>query len=92
MQLALAFGTTLVPIAAALTEIIKRTVSVPNNLLPIVSLAIGLLVGAAAYPFTDMDLIMRLWAGGIAGFAASGLYETFFSKRGGTSDGKLGNS
>ncbi|SEQ11509.1 hypothetical protein SAMN04487883_10344 [Bacillus licheniformis] len=36
---------------------------------------IGLLIGAAAYPFTDLELVLRLWSGGLAGLTATGLFE-----------------
>jgi hypothetical protein len=65
-------------------EFVKRTVNVKRNLLPAVGLIIGLLVGAVAYPFTDLTLVLRLWAGGLAGLSATGLFELAFSKRDGT--------
>jgi hypothetical protein len=85
MEEVLAFATTLGVIITALVQLVKNTVSIPNNFIPLVSLGIGLLVGAVAYPFTDLDLVLRLWAGGIAGLTATGLYETVAAKRPGTS-------
>jgi len=35
-------------------------------------------------PFTEMGLVLRLWAGGLAGLSATGLFELAFSKRSGT--------
>lgn len=46
------------------------------SLLPAVAFLIGVAMGAIAYPFTDMELVLRLWAGGVAGWMASGLYDT----------------
>lgn len=43
--------------------------------LPLLSIVIGLIIGAIVYPFTDMELILRLWAGFFAGAGASGLYD-----------------
>lgn len=85
MEEVLAFATTLGVIITALVQLVKKTVNVPNNFIPLISLVIGLLIGAAAYPFTDMDMVHRLWAGGIAGLAGTGLYETVIAKRSGTS-------
>ncbi|MEK5235482.1 holin [Paenibacillus sp. FSL L8-0470] len=62
-------------------EAVKRTLNVRRNVLPAVGLIIGLLVGAASYPFTDLTLVLRLWAGGLAGLSATGLFELAFSNR-----------
>lgn len=75
METVLIFASVLSPIILALVELVKKTFRVPKNLIPLVSLLIGLLIGAAAYPFTDLDLVLRLWAGGLAGLTATGLFE-----------------
>jgi len=81
MQEVMIFATALAPIILALVELVKKTVNksgkVPANLIPLIALGIGLLVGAAASPFTDLDLVLRLWAGGLAGLSATGLFELF---------------
>ncbi|AYB47116.1 holin [Paenibacillus lautus] len=80
----LAFATTLAVFVLALVQLAKKTINMPVNIVPVVGLVIGVLVGAAAYPFTDLDLTLRLWAGGIAGLSATGLFELVFSDRKGT--------
>lgn len=75
MEAVMVFATILSPVILALVQLVKTTVKLPNNYLPLVALVIGLLVGLAAQPFTDLDLVLRLWAGGIAGLSATGLYE-----------------
>lgn len=75
METVLIFASVLSPIILALVELVKKTVKVPKNLIPLVSLLIGLLIGAAAYPFTDLELVLRLWSGGLAGLTATGLFE-----------------
>lgn len=80
----LAFASVLAVFVLALVQLVKNTVDLPRNLIPAVGLFIGLLVGAVAYPFTDMNLVLRLWAGGLAGLSATGLFELAFSKRDGT--------
>lgn len=82
MSQVLIFTTILAPIVLALVEVFKKAVKVPVNILPIVSLGIGLIVGIASSPFTDMDLVLRLWAGGIAGLGGTGLYEVFRTREG----------
>ena len=71
----LAFATVLAPVITALTELVKRTALLPKNFIPLVSFIIGLGVGWAAYPFTELELVLRLWSGGLAGLAATGLFE-----------------
>lgn len=83
MEAVLLFATILSPVVAALVELIKQTVNVKKNYLPLIALVIGLLVSFVAYPFTDMELVLRLWSGGFAGLAATGLYE-LTTKRDGT--------
>ena len=83
MEQVLIFATILVPIITALVELAKRTAPLPKNLVPLISFIAGLVVGAVAYPFTDLDLILRLWAGGFAGLAGTGLFE-LTAKRTGT--------
>lgn len=80
----LAFASVLAVFVMALVQLVKNSIELPRNIVPVVGLAIGLLVGAVAYPFTDMNLILRLWAGGLAGLSATGLFELAFNKREGT--------
>ncbi|OMD20490.1 holin [Paenibacillus odorifer] len=65
-------------------QFVKTSFNVPKNILPLIGLFIGLLIGATTYPFTELGLVLRLWAGGIAGLSATGLFELAFSKRDGT--------
>ncbi|NOU79687.1 holin [Paenibacillus sp. LMG 31459] len=79
----LAFASILAVIILALVQLIKNNTRLPRNILPFVGLGIGLLVGAAAYPFTDLGMTLRLWAGGLAGLSATGLFELAFNNRSG---------
>jgi hypothetical protein len=79
----LAFASVLSVFVMALVQLVKNTVNLPKNIVPAVGLAIGLLVGALAYPFTSMELVLRLWSGGLAGLSATGLFELAFNKRNG---------
>ncbi|ASS64351.1 MULTISPECIES: holin [Bacillus] len=83
MEEVLIFATILAPILTALVQLVKKTVKLPTNIVPALSFVIGILLGAIAYPFTDLDLVLRLWAGGFAGLAATGLFE-IGTKREGT--------
>lgn len=75
MQEILIFATILSPVILGLVELVKRTAPIPVNLIPLVALIIGLLIGLAGNIFTDLDLTHRLWAGGLSGLAATGLFE-----------------
>lgn len=35
----------------------------------------GIFIGFVAYPFTDLDLVSRIWAGAFAGLSATGIFE-----------------
>ena len=77
----LLFASLLVPIITAVTELIKHSTNLPKNVVPIISFVVGLLVSALAYPFTALTLDLRLWAGGLAGLAATGLFELALNPR-----------
>lgn len=72
----------LTPMITALTEVVKKAVNTPLNIIPVIALFIGLLVGFAAQPFSGLDLYLRLWAGAIAGLTATGLYEALKQRDG----------
>lgn len=75
MDNVLFFATVLAPIILALVQLLKKTFNIKNNLIPLIAFAVGIFVGFAASPFTDLDLVLRLWAGGLAGLSATGLFE-----------------
>lgn len=79
----LAFATLISVFVLAIVQLIKNTVSLPKNAVPWIGLLIGLLIGAVAYPFSDLDLTLRLWGGGLAGLSATGLFELVLSNRAG---------
>lgn len=80
----MAFASILAVFVLALVQLVKNSINIPRNAVPIIGLLIGLLIGAAAYPFTDLDIVLRLWAGGFAGLSATGLFELAFKDRPGT--------
>ncbi len=85
----LSFATVLAPVVLALVQLLKTVPNIPKNSIPFIGLIVGVLVGAVAYPFTDLHVTERLWAGGLSGLTATGLYELVFSKRdGATKDDK----
>ncbi|WP_339798820.1 holin [Paenibacillus sp. FSL R5-0744] len=80
----IAFASILAVFVLALVQLVKNSINIPRNAVPVIGLLIGLLIGAAAYPFTDLDIVLRLWAGGLAGLSATGLFELAFKDRPGT--------
>ena len=84
MTTILAFATILLPIVTGLTQLAKQTIpKLSKNLVPIVALIIGLLIGWLAAPLTDLSWVLRLWSGGLAGLASTGLIELAFNPRSG---------
>lgn len=75
MTAVLFFASILVPIITALVEVIKKAANIPVNFVSVLALIVGLIIGFAAEPFTDLDYVNRLWAGGLAGLASVGLFE-----------------
>lgn len=93
MATVLIFAAILAPIITALVEMIKKAVNMPINFVPVLALLVGLMVGFAAQPFTDLDYVNRLWAGGLAGLAATGLFELVKQRDGSTKeDGSNGQT
>lgn len=71
----LLLATILLPIVTSIVELSKRTVKMKKNLIPLIAVILSILIATAAYPFTDLKLVMRLWAGLFAGLASTGLFE-----------------
>jgi hypothetical protein len=82
MQEVLGFATVIAPIIMAVVQIFKNSVSFPKSYIPLVAIVVGILIGWAAIPFTDLNLVMRLWAGGLAGLSGTGLYELVTPSKG----------
>lgn len=63
----------------AIVEVVKKTTSIRETLMPLVSVVIGLLVGIIALfvPEITADLSIggHLLGGAISGFSASGIYD-----------------
>lgn len=82
----MAFASVLAVFVLALVQLVKTTVNLPKNIVPLIGVVIGILVGAAASPFTDLELVLRLWAGGLAGLSATGLFELGNKRDGSTKE------
>jgi len=83
------FASVLSVIILAAVQLVKKTIPIPNNFVPLVGLIVGLLIGWASQPFTDLNLTSRLWAGALARLSATGLFELVLSNRPATSKKKI---
>lgn len=96
MEQIITFAGILSAITIALTEVIKRTNAIPKNIIPIISMVIGVAVGGitAFIPemITELSIAGRLLAGLISGLMATGIWETFNRRTGNTkeSENKIG--
>lgn len=79
----------LVPIITALVEVAKKAFNIKVNFIPVVALLTGLLTGFLAVPISELDTVMRLWAGGLAGLASVGLFEVIKQREGQTKEGEF---
>ncbi|MEY8603522.1 holin [Staphylococcus nepalensis] len=86
MEQIIAFAGVISVITIALTEVIKRTKAIPKNIIPIISIFIGVIVGGltAFIPeiVSELSVAGRLLAGLISGLMATGIWETFKDKKG----------
>lgn len=71
----LILATIFLPIIVAVVELAKKVVNIKKNYVPLIAVVLAVMIAAAAYPFTELNLVMRLWAGLLAGLASTGLFE-----------------
>ena len=81
----LTLATIITPVTSGLVQAVKISTHVNKRYLQISSIVVGIGLGASA-TFLDTDSLVRIWAGGISGLAATGLFE--LSKRDKVDDGK----
>ena len=70
----LAMATAIAAVTSGVVQAIKMTELVDKRYMPLVAIIVGMSLGLLA-TFMDIDLISRLWAGGISGLASVGLFE-----------------
>lgn len=71
----LILGAVISAVVLGCVELVKYTNLVSKRFLPLVGIVIGLVAGYFSYSFTDLNVNMRLWAGLVAGLAATGFFE-----------------
>lgn len=84
MQEILLVVSVLIPIVTGVTALIKSIVFsneegvvplMPRRYQALIPVVVGFLLGLAYTPFSGMDILMLLWAGGLSGLAAGGFYS-----------------
>ena len=70
----LTMATIIAPVTLGVVEAIKQATG-NHRFLPFIAIAVGILLGIAATFFVDAEITSRVWAGGISGLAATGLFE-----------------
>lgn len=70
----LAMATIIAPVTWGVVQAIKKATVLNKRYIPLMALIVGIGLGAFAY-FLNTDLAIRMWAGGISGLAATGLFE-----------------
>lgn len=86
MEVAMTFASVLAPVVLALVQVVKTSFPLPKNIVPLLGLILGIIVGYLAYPFTDLEVSVRIWSGAIAGLTSVGLFETFNIRNGTTTE------
>ncbi|MGJ9383252.1 holin [Salipaludibacillus sp. CF4.18] len=75
MEQILILATVIAPIATGLVQAVKKSINIKKEYMPMIAVVIGLALGAASFPFADIGLAERLWAGGVSGLSSVGLFE-----------------
>lgn len=65
----------IVAIVLAFAEVLKRTFTINKQFMPIVSVVIGILIGAICWPLSEYPLYVMLIAGFVAGLTAAGTFD-----------------
>lgn len=79
MEAILIFAGIITAVTAGVVQVIKKTTTIPNKLMPLISLVIGTAVGAATLFVPELNTNLstggQILGGLISGLAASGLYD-----------------
>src|SRR5699024_10702700 len=95
MEAIIVYAGVLAVLTVAFVQLIKKTTSIPDKLMPLISLLIGLLVGIIALfiPEITSDLSVggHLLAGVISGLSVSGIYDLATKTGDGINESNKGN-
>lgn len=92
MEVITSFALTISAITLGLTEVIKKIFNFPKDVIPLISMGIGVIVSLFSYVIpeihTNISLYGLILSGIISGLMASGMWETFKKRDGNTGDDK----
>lgn len=70
----LTMATVIAPITGGVLQVVKKATKINKRYVPLLAVVLGVILGVAAY-FLEAEIGLRIWAGGISGLAATGLFE-----------------
>lgn len=77
------YSSALAAITTGVMAAVKSAFNLPKNVLPLISIIVGGLIGlASAYLFPSASLPVLIWAGALSGSAGVGLHELFKKREG----------
>ena len=92
MEVITSFALTISAITLGLTEVIKKLFNIPKDIIPLVSIGLGVVVSLFSYVVpeiqTNISVYGLILSGMISGLMASGMWETFKERDGQTGDDK----
>ncbi|MCS1391689.1 MULTISPECIES: hypothetical protein [Lysinibacillus] len=65
----------MVAIVLAVAEVLKKTINLNTQNMPITSVVIGIFIGLVLWPLAEFPLYVMLISGFIAGLTASGTFD-----------------
>ena len=75
MNNAVTVAVILAPITAGIIEVVKQTLNINNQYLPILSLLVGITIAVLIALGTGQDVAQFVLVGIVGGLSASGLYD-----------------
>ena len=92
MEVITSFALTISAITLGLTEVIKKLFNIPKDVIPLISIGLGVVVSLFSYVVpeiqTNISVYGLILSGMISGLMASGMWETFKKRDEQTGDDK----
>lgn len=92
MEVITSFALTISAVTLGLTEMIKKLFNIPKDIIPLISIGIGVIVAVSSFLIpeiqTNISVYGLILSGIISGLMASGMWETFKKRDGNTGDDK----
>ncbi|WP_179124075.1 holin [Marinococcus halophilus] len=62
-------------VSTALMQLLKNALTLPKKYVPLLTLGLGVLLALIPFPFVDVALAERIWAGALSGLGGTGIFE-----------------